>query len=368
MFGNKLNPTRLSLARRRRALSKTELGAAIGVTPDTIRRYELGIPVPDDKIRLIASVLKFPESFFRGPDIDEPRRDNASFRGMASKSGKVMDAALSSGAIAFLLDDWISARFNRSEPNLLDLQGEQPETAAMLLRQYWGLGDKPIKNMVHLLETNGIRVFSLAESNREVDAFSLWRDSIPYVFLNRFKSAERSRYDSAHELAHLCLHKHGGAHSDKLNSDIEKEANQFAASFLMPAGDVRAICVSHIYGVEALLDYKKRWGVSVAALNYRLSELGMVSEGKATSNYVEMSRRGWLKSEPQGLSREQSVILQDVIDDLLKEGITKTKIAEELSIAPAEIEALLFGLANMVSIDGSGGKTPRAQVSLRIIK
>src|SRR5207245_2232584 len=82
-----------------------------------------------------------------------------------------------------------------------DYRQIEPHMAAMLLRQHWGLGIKPIANMVHLLELKGIRVFSLAESTKDVDAFSLWRDDIPYVFLNRFKSPERSRFDAAHEAA-----------------------------------------------------------------------------------------------------------------------------------------------------------------------
>ena len=366
---SKFNPNRLSIARRRRAISKKGLADLIGVTPNTVLRYESGEIVPSPEIvAALSKALSFPIEFFVGVDIDEPRRDNASFRGMASKSGKIMDAALASGAIAFMLDDWIELRFDRSEPNILDLQQEKPEMAAMLLRQYWKLGDKPIKNMIHLLEANGIRVFSLAENTKEVDAFSLWRDDIPYVFLNRFKSAERSRFDAAHELAHLCLHKHGGASSGYLHSDLEREANAFAGAFLMPESDVRSVCTSPIYGVEALATYKKRWGVSVAAFNYRAAEIGLISEGKSTSNYVEMSRRGWLKSEPFSLVREQSIILQGVIDDLLSRGITKTKIAEEINVSSMEIEALLFGLANMLSIDGSGATTPRAKISLRLIK
>src|SRR3546814_18887947 len=88
--------------------------------------------------------------------------------------------------------------------------------------------------MVHLLESRGIRVFSLSENTKEVDAFSVWRDDAPYVFLNRFKSAERSRYDAAHELAHLCLHKHGGAAAEYRDSSVEKETSAFAGAFLMP--------------------------------------------------------------------------------------------------------------------------------------
>ncbi|WP_260691859.1 helix-turn-helix domain-containing protein [Rhizobium leguminosarum] len=360
---------RLSIVRRRRAMSKASLAEAIGAVPNTIHRYEAGLSVPSDEaVRKIASVLSFPVAFFEGKEVDEPRRDNASFRGMASKSGRIMDAALASGTIAFLLDDWIGEEYTRPEPNVLDLQHEKPEVAAILMRQHWRLGEKPIKNMVHLLEANGIRVFSLAENTKEVDAFSLWRDDTPYVFLNRFKSSERSRFDAAHELAHLCLHKHGGAGSSYQYSDIEKDANAFAGAFLMPEADVRAICSKPLYSVNDLIDYKRRWGVSVSALNYRVHELKLLSDGRYNSNYVEMSRRGWLKQEPHGLAREQSAILQDVMDDLLTRGITKAKIAADLAVPAAEIEALFFGLANMLSIDGSGERTARKPVQLKLVK
>jgi hypothetical protein len=39
------------------------------------------------------------------------------------------------------------------------------------VRQAWGLGELPIKNMVHLLESKGVRVYSLAIDAVEVDAF-----------------------------------------------------------------------------------------------------------------------------------------------------------------------------------------------------
>lgn len=152
--------------------------------------------------------------------------------------------------------------------------------------------------------------------------------------------------------------------------NLEKEANAFAGAFLMPEGDVRAICKTPIYSVMDLAEYKRRWRVSVSAMNYRLRELGIISEGKCTSNYVEMSRRGWLKQEPNAIPREQSSVLQDVINDLLGSGITKTKIAEAIGVPPAEIEALLFGLANMVAVDGGMTGTPRAtgkRANLRLV-
>jgi Zn-dependent peptidase ImmA (M78 family) len=131
---------------------------------------------------------------------------------------------------------------------------------------------------------------------------------------------------------------------------------------------VRAIYQKPVLSVDDLAEYKKRWRVSVAAFNYRLRELGIIGDGKCTSNYVEMSRRGWLKHEPNGIAREQSSILQDIIYDLLGLGITKTKIATELAVPPSEIEALLFGLANMTTIDGSAIATPPRKVTLRLVK
>jgi Zn-dependent peptidase ImmA (M78 family) len=71
------------------------------------------------------------------------------------------------------------------------------------------------------------------------------------------------------------LHKHGGPHQGR---DAETEANNFASSFLMPQADVR----SRLPFVSKLADLvvaKKRWGVSVAALAYRLHKLGILAIG-----------------------------------------------------------------------------------------
>lgn len=350
-------------------MSKKGVADAIGVTPNTILRYESGEIMPsDENLSKLSKVLGFPLTFFEGGEFDVPRRDNASFRGLASKSQKIMDAALASGALAYLFDDWVSEKYGRVETDLLDLQHYDPISAAKMMRQHWRIGDMPVENMIHLLEAKGIRVFSLAENTKDVDAFSVWRDDVPYIFLNRFKSAERSRFDAAHELAHLCIHKHGGSAAKYTSSEIEKEANAFAGAFLMPESDMKAIIKSPIYSVRDLEKYKKRWRVSVAAVNYRARELGLISESKSNSNYVEMSRRGWLKSEPQGIEREQSHFWQQVLDDLRSLGVTKSDIAEQTGIPVEELEALLFGLANMLTIDGSGAKSPPRKVKLRLVE
>jgi len=151
------------------------------------------------------------------------------------------------------------------------------------------------------------------------------------------------------------------------NSPVEKEANAFAGAFLMPEADLRAVITSTIYSVDDLATYKRRWRVSVGALAYRAREVGLIGESRSNSLYVEMSRRGWLKTEPQGIAREQSHVWQQIMDDLRQSGISKSDIARETGVPAAELEALLFGLANMISIDGQGERTPPRRVNLRLV-
>lgn len=351
-------------------MSKKGVAEALGVTSATIHRYETGATKPSDEVVAELSLkLEIPKEFFFGRDIDPPRQENVSFRGLASKTQKVMLAAQASGAMAYIFDDWISDRYDRITPDLPPEIKEtvSPSTAASIVREHWRLGDKPIDNMVHLLEAKGIRVFSLAQNTKEVDAFSVWRDDVPYVFLNRFKSPERSRFDAAHELGHLIMHKHGGAAAIHKNSPVEAEANSFAGAFLMPEADVRAVVTSTVFSLDQVKMFKKRWRVSAAALVYRLNELGMISSARSNSFYVEMSRRGWLKNEPDSCTREQSYAWQQIIDDLRSQGITKNHIVTKTGVPMKEIEALLFGLANMFSIDGEGVSTPRNSNHLRLI-
>ena len=174
----------------------------------------------------------------------------------------------------FTETDLIEKRLTLPAPAVPDLREEDPDAAAMALRQQWGLGERPVRNMVHLLEAKGVRVFTLFEDTTEVDAFSLWRATTPFVFLNTMKSAERSRFDAAHELGHLVLHRHAGAPQGR---EAEHEANRFASAFLMPRGSVFA--VAPVFpSLDRLAALKRQWIVSVGAIAYRLHALGLLTD------------------------------------------------------------------------------------------
>jgi Zn-dependent peptidase ImmA (M78 family)/DNA-binding XRE family transcriptional regulator len=334
------NPARLSVARKRQLLNKKQFAHRIGVDLRTIVRWERCQAEPtQENIEAIASVLGFPKNFFFGQEIDEPILEHTSFRSQTSMTASERDAALAAGQIAFLISDWTMQRFDLPSINLPDLHLFDPELASRMLRQEWGMGEQPIPNMIHLLEAKGVRVFSLAENTAHVNAYSLWRKNVPYVFLNTFKSAESSRFDAAHELAHLVMHQDGGV----TGRIAEEQANRFASALLMPEADVRG-ALTRVQSLRQLITAKKRWRVSLAALNYRAHKLGIISDWKNRDFCISIVKSGYNKNEPEPIQREQSIVWEKVLKSLWADNTTHHEIAEELTLPISEVSDLLFGV------------------------
>lgn len=341
------NPSRIVFARKRRKLTARKLAERCGITPQYLSQIENGKAenVEDGTLRSLAAELRFPFDFFFGDDIEIPRPDSVSFRSLSSMSARERDAAINAGAVAFQLSDWIEERFNLPEVDVPDLRFEgEPEAAARSLRTYWGVGERPIASVVKLLESKGVRVFSLAEDTKNVDAFSCWRNDKPYVFLNTFKSSERSRFDALHELGHLVLHRHGKPQG----REAEMEADQFASFFLMPTMDMLGNIPRHIQSLGQLVKLKKRWGVSVAALAYRLHKAKILSDWQYRGFCIEINS-SFKGEEPEGMERERSVVLEKVFRELWKDRATRTHVAKELSLPVGEVDNLLFSLLDTSS-------------------
>jgi len=365
------NPTRLRLARKRRGFTQTAFARRMELDRRSVTAFESGeFPPSERTIEKIAAVLEFPREFFFGDDLDEPLPQVASFRSLSKMSAITRDMALAEGAIALHLSGWLEREFKLPKPAIPDLSREinpdsTPEAAAATLRQLWGLGERPIKSMVHLLESKGVRIFALSTPSLAVDAFAMWRESTPLIFLNTQKSSERSRFDTAHELGHLVLHRH----VEPQGEPSEREANDFASALLMP----RASMFAYEWKtptLTTLIKVKKHWGVSLAALAYRLHALGLLSDWHYRQLYVEMNKRGYKESEPDSAPRESSLVFRKVFEELRGEGSGKADIARSLAIPMADLDNLILGLVTTSLTGGrrtSAAATARSTADLRIV-
>ncbi|AWW75168.1 XRE family transcriptional regulator [Erythrobacter sp. KY5] len=334
---------RLRVARQRRKLTGKELAKKSGLTSVTVSKAENGHQVEEDTARALASALGFPFEFFWLEPPQVINAESVSFRSLSKMGAAERDAALAAGSLGVELYEWVEHRFNLPSPNLIDLNKERnrPDTAARLLRQHWGLGDRPIGNMLALLESNGVRVLSLSENTANVDAYSFWKADNPYIFLNQRKTPERSIFDSAHELGHLVMHHHAGAKNDK---GAEYQADAFASAFLMPEADIKGQ-ISGISTAAQVIRKKDRWRVSAMALAYRLHKLRLISDWVYRSICIDLGKQGYRSGEPVGVEREKSVVWEKVLIALWSERMTKADIANGLKIPLEELENFIFDLA-----------------------
>lgn len=338
------NPSRIEFARTRRRWTKAKLAKELGVQVRSIQGYESGEYSPDtEKLETMGNLLGFPIEFFFGDDLPSIAEHTASFRSMSKMSAALKNSALSAGAIAFMLNSWLEERFTLPSADLPDLSDLSPEDAAATLRRIWGLGEAPIGNMIHLLESKGIRVYSLAIEAREVDAFSVWHEGCPFVFLNTLKSAEHSRFDAAHELAHLIRDTHSMRHGEAHGPEMEKEANAFASAFLMPRDSVIAYKPNFVT-IPSLISLKKYYGTSLAALAYRMNTLGFLTEWTYRNLCIDIAKKGYRTREPEPMRQEVSLMLAKVFEHLRKEGVQKSSVARELMLTLEDLDNLTFGL------------------------
>jgi Zn-dependent peptidase ImmA (M78 family)/DNA-binding XRE family transcriptional regulator len=338
-------PSRLTVARQRRGLSKTELAEQVQLTPRSISAFEAGeAPPSPESVAAISAALRFPEPFFFGEPVDFSAIGAASFRSLKSATAWERHAARASGALAIDIARWLRERFEFPTGELPNLGDLEPEAAAITLRQLWGLGNVPAPNMVHLLESRGIHVFSLAPDCRTIDAFSTWIDGLPHVFLNTLKSAEHGRYDAAHELGHLVMHRHG----EPSGRVAESDANAFASAFLMPK-DAMIPIAPRLPTVDVLRKLKVRWRVSVSALAYRFHALKLSTEWQYRMTCIEISRRNYRTHEPDGVARETSQAIDKALEQLRSEGLNRSAVAAQLNLSLTDFNSLTFAAAALTT-------------------
>lgn len=329
-------PERIKEARLSRGFSITDLAKELGITRQAVSRYELDeinpSPVILDKL---SEILRFPLSFFtKETKQSSIAHGTTFFRSLKSADSDVRD-------MIKIRAKWTEEVFGELDQYLKFPQVDLPdiehliekdelilddmEEIALAVRKSWGLGLGPISNMALLLEKKGFIISGAMTGHKETDACSQKRGSRPFVFLGKDKkSASRSRFNLAHELGHILLHQYIDDEQLKdisILNRVEKEANMFASTFLLPrdsfANEVMSLSLEHF------ITLKKRWKVSIAAMIYRCQELELFTANQVLYLRKQMSTRKWNRQEPldDEIPPETPILLKTAITMILEKNV-----------------------------------------------
>ncbi|QKJ57264.1 XRE family transcriptional regulator [Serratia fonticola] len=326
-------PERLIQVLAARRLSQTQLATMVGVSPATVSKWRSGQQAPETSaLERLASVVNVtPEWFTRPllPSMSKPLfRSNAS----AHAAARTMLGARLNWAdeLVTKLSEFVDLPDLRlpvrSFTNIDEISAADIEDAANECRMLWNLGTKEIPDLALAAESNGIVLIREETGIAQIEGLSAWSRSlnVPFILLSSDKgNAFRSRFDLAHEIGHLILHKHTGDELDAERYKLkESQAHKFAGALLLPA-ETFAEEVRIPVTLDSLLLTKQRYGISVAASIMRLHALSIISDEEKQNLYKRLSARWGTKAEPGDDYREPEKprLLKRTVELLASSGI-----------------------------------------------
>ena len=368
--------SRLAEARRARGISATDLADLVGVSVQSISKYENGHHSPKlDVVHKLESQLRFPHEFFMR---SVPPTDTRPIFWRARLSAPPMARERAAVRLEWMKEvvDYIASYFDIPDLNVPQIDvpehsfGDRDfvENAAQTIRSHWGIPSGPMPDTIEYMESNGILVSRIHVHADKLDAFSQWSDrfDVPFVILSRDKaSAARQRFDALHELVHIVIH--ANVPQKRLNDRafykaIEKQADQIASAMLLPdcefAGELYAP------SLDGFLTIKERWGASVAAMITRCRSLDIIDDDEYRRLWINYNRRGWRNGEPLDgkMVKEEPHLIRRAFEMLIEEKVqSPEQILKALPFPTNDIEEL----ADLEPGTFSGMKQSRAEPTLK---
>jgi Predicted Zn peptidase len=341
------NGKRLKNGRLFRGLTLTELADRTGISKQSLSLYENERNTPEhERVQALASSLSFPYDFFFQTDAFETVTEVTYFRSLVSatkmnrtsQSVKLEYVAKMYEVLLEYIDfpalNLPDVTFDCSDDEFDDKSTEdtqrQIESISQQIREFWGIGDAPIKNLQFLLEKNGIIVTGFDTLEDKIDAFSqrtiVGNNDMYFIAVALGKRPEgRIRFDMAHELGHLMLH----PWSENLElitkeefKAREKQANMFASALLLPQNSFGKDVQAYPIDLKYYQFLKKKWKASIQAMVYRSNQLGIITDNQFQYMMRQISKNGWRTKEPGDVPYSLNEnIFQGAVDLLIEEKI-----------------------------------------------
>ncbi|KAA8890590.1 ImmA/IrrE family metallo-endopeptidase [Nocardia colli] len=348
------HPRMLVLARESRSMTQAQLaevmqklaGSTGRVSQGYVSRAESGrLRVAGDRLELYAHAVGYPVSLLclterevgAGAGLVHHRKKQAAAAGDLKRIHALLNLTrIQLNGLRALAPHRVGNLVPRIEVDDLNTAAD----AARSVREQWGVRRGRLDSIVELVEGAGALVVCrelvapvALDSGAEavpVDAVSCSPDGEdPLVLLNVGTPAERQRFTLAHELGHMVMHRIP-------HPAQEKQANDFAAEFLMPVREIRGDLQARLVTVQRLLDLKNEWNVSMWALLRRAYTLGVISDWQYRTLAVEMSSLGYRTREPGALKPETPSAVASIVARHLDQGTDVTELARSAFLTADE--------------------------------
>lgn len=309
-----VNPAMITLARESLGMTQTELADKINLPQSKLSKIEGGqIICPPDVLVSLVRVLRYPEKFYYQTFQVYP----AGMHLYMFRKHKTLPAKDLSRIAA-----WMNlyrfhvrhllkaAEIDYKEVPHFDIEEFESITdMARAVRQYAHVPPGAIENVTSIVEDMGVVVIPFDPGTRLFAGASMLTEKPNYVVvLNSTMPGDRWRWTLAHELAHMVMHR-----IPSIN--MEAEADEFAAEFLMPSREIGQYLSD--LTLEKLASLKRYWKVSIFAILQHALRLGKITERHHRTLITRLAAVGITRlKEPAELfiQPEKPTLLPELLD------------------------------------------------------
>ena len=314
----KLKSARRGVGLSTRAVAERLLARRFAISHATIANYEKGRTAPTlPVLAALADLYERPLNWFleSGPALTGVRYRNLRSKVRVADRQRYEVAALRWLEAYLKLEERLKKPLVRRAPALSVSPEETGAHLAKRLRKELDLGDGPIPSMVELLERFAIRVIELPTDMR-IDAMAARMGNKQIVVLNPNAANDRCRLNAGHELGHVAFGDIERCEADDMNPS-EKRAYEFASHLILP--DCWLKEAFHGQSMVRLVQFKERFGISLAAMIYRAEHSGLLRRSEAKWLWLEFAKRGWRTREPGKVRPDRATRFEQLLDGALAE-------------------------------------------------
>lgn len=223
------------------------------------------------------------------------------------------------------------------------------------------LGDRPALSLLSILENDYHLPIFYLRLPEDASAISIISNGNAAICVNRSEAPWRQKFDIAHELYHIVYQKSISKKCGMTDKSFyEKCANAFASALLLPQDilekEIKRRKEKTSFDLLALVVLAYEFGVSLAALIWRLVNLNRLNRNRAENILSSSAVKGYDKSIRKQQSRDIPHISQrytQMVFEAINHGMmSKMRAAEYLDVSVNEIETV-FSNAGLIFKENS---------------